>query len=144
MTAKPMARLIGRTILITGAAGGIGRATADRAVAEGANVVLTERDAGLARQISADFGDTAMGIGCDVTDAISVQAAVTAALDRFGRLDGVVHNAAAPSLDDTVVDLDLLQWHLELEVSLTGAFLLGKYAVPAMAKAGGSIVFLAS
>ena len=144
MTAQPMARLIGRTILITGAAGGIGRATADRAVAEGANVVLAERDAGLARQISADFGDTAVGIGCDVTDAISVQAAVTAALDRFGRLDGVVHNAAAPSLDDTVVDLDLLQWHLELEVSLTGAFLLGKYAVPAMGKTGGSIVFLAS
>ena len=74
MTAQPMARLIGRTILITGAAGGIGRATADRAVAEGANVVLAERDVALARQISADFGDTAVGIGCDVTDAISVQA----------------------------------------------------------------------
>ena len=144
MTSEPMARLAGRTILISGASSGIGVAIAERVVAEGASVVLAERDAVVACELAARFGDSALGIGCDVTDADSVKAAVAAAMDRFGRLDGVVQNAAAPSLDYTVVDLDPLQWHLELDVSLTGAFLLSKYAVPALTAGGGSIVFIAS
>ena len=144
MTSELMARLAGRTILISGAASGIGVAIEERVVAEGASVVLAERDAVVARDLAARFGDGALGIGCDVTDADAVKAAVAAAMARFGRLDGVVQNAAAPSLDDTVVDLDPRQWHLELDVSLTGAFLLSKYAVPALAASGGSIVFIAS
>ncbi|RZA07628.1 MAG: SDR family oxidoreductase, partial [Proteobacteria bacterium] len=139
-----MLRLAGRTVLVTGAGSGIGLAIVDRAVAEGAHVVLVERDEALARDAAAGFGDCALGVGCDVTDAASVEAAVTAAIEKFGRLDGAVHNAAAPSLDDSVVDLDPRQWHLEVDVSLTGAFLLSKYAVPAMSCKGGSIIFIAS
>lgn len=139
-----MMRLDGRTILITGAASGIGRAIAERAVAEGASVVLVEREAGVADRIAADLGGTALGLARDVTDGAAVRGAVAAALARFGRLDGLVHNAAAPSLDETVVGLDPRQWHRELDVSLTGAFLMGKHAIPAMASTGGSIVLIAS
>ena len=139
-----MKRFAGRTILIVGAASDIGRAIATRVIAEGGNVALAEQDARTARRLSAEFGDGAHGLVCDVTDAVSVQAAVMATHDAFGRLDGFVQNAAAPSVDATVVDLDPAQWHRELDVSLTGAFLLGKYAVPLMAQAGGSIVLIAS
>ena len=64
---------------------------------------------------------------------------------RFGHLNGLVHNAAAASLDGTVVDLDEKQWRLELDVSLTGAFLVSKFAVPLIVESGGgSVVFIAS
>src|SRR6202008_570031 len=63
----------------------------------------------------------------------------------FGRLDALVNNAAAPSTDGSVVDLDLADWQREIAVSLTGAFLISKPAVPAIAEAGGgSIVHIAS
>ncbi|MEZ5778620.1 MAG: SDR family oxidoreductase [Paracoccaceae bacterium] len=137
-------RLEGRVVLITGAASGIGAAIAARAVAEGASVVLAERDEGVALALADRLGAAAKGLGCDVTDIASAKAAVETALARFGRLDGLVHNAAAASVDATVVDLDPRQWHAEIDVSLTGAFLMSKHAVPAMATAGGSIVFIAS
>ena len=139
-----MMRLENRAILITGAASGIGMAIAERAVAEGGRVVLVERDQATASRIARAFADKALGLACDVTDAEAIRQAVAAAIARFGRLDGLVHNAAAPSLDDTVVDLDPRQWHREVDVSLTGAFLLGKYAIPAMTATGGSILFIAS
>ena len=140
----PMARLAGRTVLIVGAASGIGAAIAARALAEGARLVLADRDADAAHALAERFGEAALGVRCDVRRDASVRSTVAAAIDRFGRLDGVVQNAAAPSLDDTVVDLDPGQWHLELDVSLTGAFLLGRHAVPAMTGSGGSIVFITS
>lgn len=139
-----MKRFAGRAVLIVGAAGGIGRAIAARVLAEGGTVALAEPDADAARDLAAELGQGAHGIGCDVTDAASVDAAVAGAHAMLGRLDGLVQNAAAPSVDATVVDLDPAQWHSELDVSLTGAFLLGKYAVPVMAETGGSIVLIAS
>ena len=141
-------RLERRIILIAGAASGIGAAIAARVVAEGGRVVLADRDTAAARDLAMSYGAEGLGVGCDVTNARSVAAAVVAAVERFGRLDGLVQNAAAPSVDATVVDLDPEQWHRELNVSLTGAFLLAKYAVPAMLRSerpeGGAIVLVAS
>jgi NAD(P)-dependent dehydrogenase (short-subunit alcohol dehydrogenase family) len=80
-----------------------------------------------------------------VTDIHSAKAAVELARERFGRLDGLVHNAAAPSTNATVVDLDENAWRRELDVSLTGAFLMSKFAVPLIvASGGGSVVFIGS
>lgn len=139
------ARLAGRTVLITGAASGIGAAIARRCVAEGAKVVCADRDQAAAAALAAQLGADAMAVHCDVTDIGSTERTVAAICSRFGRLDGLVHNAAAPSTDGTVADLALENWQAEIGVSLTGAFLISKFAVPLLAASGGgSVVLIAS
>jgi NAD(P)-dependent dehydrogenase (short-subunit alcohol dehydrogenase family) len=108
-------------------------------------IVCADRDEAAARAVADPFGPAAVAVLCDVTDPAFAQHAVETASRRFGRLDGLVHNAAAPSIDGTVVDLDEAQWRRELDVSLTGAFLMGKFAVPLIAAGGGgSVVLIAS
>jgi NAD(P)-dependent dehydrogenase (short-subunit alcohol dehydrogenase family) len=138
-------RLDGKVVLITGAASGIGSAIAKRCVAEGAKVACSDRDEDAANRLADELGADALPLLCDVADASSAERSVNRACERFGRLDGLVHNAAAASLDGTVADLPEAQWRLELDVTLTGAFLVGKFAVPRIAASGGgSVVLIAS
>ena len=139
-------RLQGRRILVSGAASGIGAALVRRLVAEGARVVAADLDLAQVEALAASCGAGAVAaVECDVTDAASGRRAALAAVEQFGGLDGFVHNAAAPSTDGTVVTLDAADWRREMAVSLDGAFLMSKAAVPAIAAAGGgAIVFVAS
>jgi NAD(P)-dependent dehydrogenase (short-subunit alcohol dehydrogenase family) len=138
-------RLAGKVVLITGAASGIGAAIARRCVSEGARVACADHDEKAAALLAEALGPDAMAVPCDVTDRRSAERTVEAVRAGFGRLDGLVHNAAAPSRDGTVTDLDEKQWRLEIDVSLTGAFLVSKFAVPLMvAGGGGSVVLIAS
>jgi len=142
---KAMSRLDGKVILLTGAASGIGEAIARRSIDEGASVICVDRSVDAVTAVAQSLGAKAFGFQCDVTDSVSVERVVNAGVKHFGRLDGLVHNAAAPSLDGTVVDLAEKQWRLEIDVILTGAFLASKHALPAMiAGDGGSVVFIAS
>jgi NAD(P)-dependent dehydrogenase (short-subunit alcohol dehydrogenase family) len=126
--------LAGKTVVVTGAASGIGRATAARLVEEGANVV------GL------DIADES---AVDVTDEDAVAAAIDAAADEFGRLDGVVH-AAGMAGGGPVHLVDAATWETVLRVNLTGTFFVAKHAVRVMLEQDpvdgerGSIVTLAS
>ena len=136
-------RLAGRRILVSGAASGIGTALVHRLVAEGACVVAADLDEGAATALALRCGtDRVIPVRCDVTDPAACEAAVAAATERFGGLDGLVHNAAAPSTDGTVVTLEPAAWRAEMAVTLDGAFHLGKAAVPAIAAAGGGAVVL--
>jgi NAD(P)-dependent dehydrogenase (short-subunit alcohol dehydrogenase family) len=138
-------RLAGRVVLIAGAASGIGSAIARRCVAEGGKVVCADANGEAAQTLAGELGASAIGCRCDVTDIDAARDAVERARSAFGRLDGLVHNAAAPSTDGTVVDLDEGLWRLEIDVSLTGAFLMSKFAVPLMtASGGGSVVLIGS
>ena len=145
-TANPVAnRLAGTVTLITGAASDIGAAIARRCRREGGKVVCADHNVEAAAALSAELGSDAHAIECDVTDIDAARRAVETARQRFGRLDGLVHNAAAPSTDGTVVDLAPDKWRLEIDVSLTGAFLMSKFAVPLMvAGGGGSVVLIGS
>lgn len=140
-----MKRLDGKVILIAGATSGIGAAIARRCIAEGAKVVCADYDLEPAAKLAEALGPSAAACQCDVTNIDSAKSAVDFAEKKFSRLDGLVHNAAAPSTDATVVNLDESAWRHEIDVGLTGAFLMSKFAVPLIAASGGgSVVFIGS
>ncbi|WP_060819414.1 SDR family NAD(P)-dependent oxidoreductase [Caballeronia sordidicola] len=138
-------RLRDKVVLISGAASDIGVAVAARCIAEGASVVCADLDGDAAARVAAQLGPAALPAQCDVTEIESARAAVALTRARFGRLDGYVHNAAAPWHDGSVEDLAPEHWHQEIGVSLTGAFLMSRFVVPQMREGGGgSIVLVAS
>jgi NAD(P)-dependent dehydrogenase (short-subunit alcohol dehydrogenase family) len=142
MTNNPKAnRLNNQVILIAGAASGIAAAIARRCVAEGARIVCADYDAAAATALADECGPSAVACRCDVTEIDSARSAVEIARERF---DGLVYNAAAPSTDTTVVDLDEKSWRYQIDVILTGAFLVSKFAVPLIAASGGGSVVLIS
>jgi NAD(P)-dependent dehydrogenase (short-subunit alcohol dehydrogenase family) len=132
-------RLQGKVALVTGAASGIGLATARRFIAEGARVVATDLDvSGLEPS-----GELAP-LRHDVADEDGWREAVRTAGARFGRLDVLVNNAGIGT-PGAIVDLTLADWRKVMAVNLDGVFLGIKHAVPAMRRnGGGSIVNISS
>ncbi|WP_186132520.1 SDR family NAD(P)-dependent oxidoreductase [Burkholderia gladioli] len=137
-------RLAGRVVLIAGAVSDIGVSIARRCVSEGASVVCVDLDGEAACRLADTLGANSIGLACDVADEASARATLAAVEARYGRLHGYVHNAAAPSNRGTVIELALADWRREIDVTLTGAFLMSKHAVPLMRDTGGSMVFVAS
>ena len=140
---KPLSRKIA---LVTGSGGGIGRAIADKLIAEGANVVFTDISERYLQEATLQYGtDQAVGFCCDVTKAESLEDAIQKTCLQFGGLDIVVHSAglaiSKPLANTTEADWDLLQ-----NVLVKGQFLLSKLAAKIMRiqGLGGSIVNIAS
>jgi len=140
-------RLAGRIALVTGAASGIGLATARELAAHGANVVVVDLDEARAREVAAELGgaDVAIGVRADVTDEAQVRAAVEAAVLAFGGLDLLVNNAGL-GLSRSLVDTTLADWDLVHDVMARGSFLCSREAARAMIAQGmgGDIVYIAS
>ena len=127
-----MSRFEGRVALVTGAASGIGAATARLLEGEGATVV------------GADLaGDGADVLATDVTDPASVAEAVATVVERHGRLDVVV-NCAGIMRFARIEELTVDDWQRHLAVNLTGPFLVSQAAVPHLVETKGSIVSVAS
>jgi NAD(P)-dependent dehydrogenase (short-subunit alcohol dehydrogenase family) len=132
--------------VVTGAAGGIGRAVAQRFVAEGGKVVGGDIDTAGLDKVAAELGSEAfLPVRCDVTDEADVAALVGLATSHFGGLDVVVANAGGGTLAE-VVDHDFAAWRRIVDLSLNGAFLTLKHGGRALREAGrgGSIVTVAS
>ncbi|NLD77057.1 MAG: SDR family oxidoreductase [Acidimicrobiales bacterium] len=136
-------RLDGRVAVITGGASGIGLSTARRFIAEGARVVISDRDGAALARVAEDLDPGLLAtLEGDASDESDVAALVEVAIDRFGRLDIAFANAGIGG-PQRIVDCDLNEWSRVLDVNLTGPFLLIKHAAPHMT-AGGSIVVTAS
>jgi NAD(P)-dependent dehydrogenase (short-subunit alcohol dehydrogenase family) len=130
-----------KVALVTGAARGIGLATAKRFLAEGWRVALLDIEGELLQSAVAQLASAehTLALHCDVSDAAAVAAAVDKVANRFGRLDALVNNAGvavfAPLLDTTNED-----WNRILAVNLTGPFLCTKAAAPLMRDQGGGTI----
>ena len=141
-------RLRGKRALVTGGGAGIGRAITLAFAREGASVLCADIDEAAARSVAEEArasGASAESVRCDVADEASARAAVEAARERLGGLSVLVNNAANRDPSATVVELDPASWRRTLDINLTGAFLMAKYAIPLMAEAGGgSLINVAS
>jgi 3-oxoacyl-[acyl-carrier protein] reductase len=134
----------GRVAVVTGGARGIGAATAARLAGEGAAVALLDLDEGQAAATAAGLGPTAIGLGCDVTDASSVEAAVGRVLAALGRLDVLVNNAGI-TRDNLLFKMPVDDWDAVIDVHLRGAFLMTRAAqAPMVEQRYGRIISLSS
>jgi rhamnulose-1-phosphate aldolase/alcohol dehydrogenase len=141
---KPLA---GRIALVTGGGSGIGRATAQRLAAEGACVVVADRNAESAAEVAAELGpaDVAVPVGADVTSEEEVAAAIAAAALAFGGVDLVVNNAGL-SISKPLTETTTADWDLLHHVMARGSFLVSREAAKAMTAQGmgGDIVYIVS
>ncbi len=137
-----MQRVFGKVAIITGGGTGIGRACALLFASEGAKVALAARRRdkveAVAREIIAAGGE-ALAVECDVTDKVSVERAVRAVEERFGRLHVIINNAGAVhvgSVEETSDD----DWNRVISVNLNGTFLMSRAGIPVLRRAGGGSI----
>ncbi|OON80507.1 SDR family NAD(P)-dependent oxidoreductase [Streptomyces tsukubensis] len=142
------AEFAGRTAFVTGAASGIGFATARQLGAAGASVVIADYNADGARKAADELkaeGIVAAAVTVDVTDPESVRAAVQFAVDTFGGLDLAVNNAGIGGQSAPTGDYDIDSWNRVVRTNLDGVFYSMRHELPVMAAAGrGAIVNTAS
>jgi NAD(P)-dependent dehydrogenase (short-subunit alcohol dehydrogenase family) len=111
--------------------------------AEGANVVILDRDGAGAEKVAATIGGSAMAACVDVTSEDQVRDAMRAAAERFGTIHALVNNAGV-AVRRSASELEDEDWKRVIDVNLRGAFLCSKYALPYVAQQGGSIIHMAS
>src|SRR4051794_15342950 len=143
-----MADLDGKVALVTGAASGIGEATARALAAAGAKVVVAGLHADKAKVVAdsiVEAGGEAVGVGVDTSDEAAVAAGIAEAVAAFGGIDILHNNAAITSVDfmmrDSMVhQLDTDLWDQTMAVNVRGYMLCAKYAIPQMMKRGGGVI----
>lgn len=135
-----MGALGGRLAVVTGAAQGIGRAIAERFVAEGAKVALLDADDDAATAVASALGAAAFAVTVDVGDAGSVSEAVGSVIEQRGEIDILVNNAATTTPRARITDLSPEDWDRALRINLTGAFLMSRAVLPSMQRAGGGVI----
>lgn len=140
-----MGRLDGKVSIITGGANGMGRLACERFATEGSAIVVADLDPDAVAEVAGDL-PAAVGVAVDVRDPAQVEAMISTAVERFGRLDVIYNNAGiSPGDDDTPELTSIDTWDLTFDVNVKGVFLCCKYAIPAMRDSGGgSIVNVAS
>jgi rhamnulose-1-phosphate aldolase/alcohol dehydrogenase len=141
---KPLA---GRVALVTGAASGLGKATAERLAAEGACVVVADRDLAGATKLAAELGgaDKAIAVAMDVTSEEAISDAIAATVLAFGGIDIVVNNAGI-SIAKPITETTIADWDLQFDIMARGSFLVSREAAKALKaqKMGGDIIYISS
>lgn len=138
-----MQRFDDKVVLITGAASGIGKATAKRLCSEGALVLCADRDIEGAREVAAALGGQAAAWEVDVADPSACDRAVEAAVSRWGRLDALANIAGIGGFGHAA-EIDDAAWRRIIDINLTGVFQMTRAALPHLEAVHGNIVNIAS
>lgn len=140
-----MQRFSNKVALVTGAASGIGRATAIRLASEGASVFLADINAGgLADTVAAlPVGSSSAVATLNVADSAACKDVVAACVDRFGKLD-ILCNIAGIAICDHFTDISDEQWHRAVSINLDGVFFMSRAALPHLLETKGNIVMMSS
>jgi NAD(P)-dependent dehydrogenase (short-subunit alcohol dehydrogenase family) len=136
-------RFPGKVAFVTGAASGIGRATAIAFASEGARVAIVDRTEDALRQSAdaiKDAGDEVLVIGCDVSMPEQVEAAVARTVETFGRLDIAFNNAGVENKATPLHEIELDDWDRILDINPRGTFVCMKHELAQMLKQGGGVV----
>lgn len=136
-------RFTGKVVLITGAASGIGRASALAFAAEGARVAVLDRSADALEAVRTALtgaGTDVMAIACDVSAPEEVESAITSVVDRFGRLDIAFNDAGVENKAAQTHEIDLAEWDRILNINLRGTFVCMKHELAQMVKQGDGVV----
>jgi NAD(P)-dependent dehydrogenase (short-subunit alcohol dehydrogenase family) len=131
-------------VFLTGAASGIGRECALACAREGASVAIADIDLDQAHKTAAEIGPAALAVQCDVSDGLSVEHAVSAALSRFGRIDGVHNNAGIAMPSKPLDATSETEWDRLLGVNLKSVFWTTRAALAALKQSRGTILNTAS
>jgi len=138
-----MVELAGKSILITGAASGMGREAALLAAKAGAKVTVADMNAALAKatvdEIVAAGGTAQCFIG-DITDEAQVKAMVDAVVSAYGRIDAAYNNAGVPNTGKVVHELSQAEFRRVMDINVVAVFLCMKYEIAAMLKTGGGAI----
>jgi NAD(P)-dependent dehydrogenase (short-subunit alcohol dehydrogenase family) len=132
-------------VVITGASRGIGAATARVFAKAGARVALLARSGGQADEVAAHLGADAMALRCDMADAASVDGAIAAVMERWGRVDVLINNAGVIDPIARIADAKPQDWGHAIDINLKGVFYGMRAAIPIMrAQGGGTILTVSS
>ena len=137
-----MNQLDGKCAIITGGASGIGRATVELFIDQGAAVVIADIDVAGGEKLAEEIrmeGGKAVFVQCDVTEAGQCQNAVQTAVNHYGKID-ILFNNAGVIRRSNVLDTSEEEWDLVMAVNTTSVFLMSKYAIPVMAGEGGGVI----
>lgn len=137
-------RLQDRTIVVTGAAQGIGRAIAERLAEEGAFVAIADVNLAAAENVAAGLPRPGMAVLLDVTDESSVERGLAEVVARRGELDVLVNNAGIAGPQEPLGTTPSAGWRRTLDVNLTGPFLCSRAALPHLIASKGAVIHIAS
>ncbi|MEH7076767.1 SDR family NAD(P)-dependent oxidoreductase [Neobacillus drentensis] len=136
-------RLLGKTAIITGGGGGIGRSTAIRFTKEGAKVAVADIDSAIGEEtvrLIKEVGGDAIFVRTDVIDSDQIKALINTTTSTFGALHILFNNAGVGNSEVRSVDLAEEEWDRVIDINLKGVFLGIKYAIPELIKAGGGAI----
>jgi len=140
--------LVGKTVVVSGAGGGIGRGIALSCAAHGAAVVIAARRLETGEAVSAEIahrGGRALAVRCDVTLGSDVAAALDRTLDHFGAIDAIVHNALAPVGEPHMVeDVPEERWHAMMATGVRASFHFASAGLAPLADRGGTLILVTS
>ncbi|MEH6611380.1 MAG: SDR family oxidoreductase [Halioglobus sp.] len=135
-----MGKFDGKVVVVTGGAGGIGRASAIQFAEQGAKVLVADINLAGAEETALLIGDSALAVSVNTGDPASCEAMIATAIEAYGRVDVIFNNAGVGGDRHNTANMPLAEWQRVIDINLSGVFYCSKYAIPEMQKVGAGVI----